>query len=209
MRVRERLGAVNQPIADREAVRTVDSPQAGGVPEDPELWAFLRALRPGESLSGVVVAIRRFGVFVALDDGPPHPVYPGVGFIAIPDLSWRRFESASEVVGIGQRVTGEFLHFDSWNGEARISLRALEADPFQQFADDVPEGAEVAGTVTKIVPFGFFVCVADGVEGLVRPEGPFAPMERPREAVQLGDTVRVTVVQIERGPRRLLLSRSR
>ncbi|MFJ7773863.1 S1 RNA-binding domain-containing protein [Streptomyces yangpuensis] len=200
---------MDQPIVNREAARTADSPPTGGVPEDPELWAFLRALRPGERLSGAVVAIRRFGVFVALDDGPAHPVYPGVGFIAIPDLSWRRFESASEVVGIGQRVTGEFLYFDSWNGEARLSLRALESDPFQQFADDVPEGAEVAGTVTKVVPFGFFVRVADGVEGLVwREELSVAPTERPQEAVQVGDTVKVTVMRIERDQCRLLLSRS-
>ncbi|MFD8615476.1 30S ribosomal protein S1, partial [Streptomyces sp. NPDC059631] len=66
--------------------------------ENPELWGFLKGLRPGELLAGTVSAIERFGVFVALDEGPEHPVYPGVGFITYPELSWRRFEAASEVV---------------------------------------------------------------------------------------------------------------
>lgn len=69
--------------------------------ESPELWAFLGSLRLGEVLSGTVTAIESFGVFVALDDGPPHPLYPGVGFITIPELSWRRFKAASDVVQVG------------------------------------------------------------------------------------------------------------
>ncbi|MFF9168704.1 MULTISPECIES: S1 RNA-binding domain-containing protein [unclassified Streptomyces] len=62
----------------------------GGRSENPELWTFLESLPCGELLSGTVTAIERFGVFVALDDGPDHPVFPGVGFISVPELSWRR-----------------------------------------------------------------------------------------------------------------------
>src|SRR4051795_12291300 len=85
--------------------------------ENPDLWAFLKSLRPGEIRSGVVAAIEPFGVFVDLDDGPDHPVFPGVGFISIPELSWRRFDAPSDVVQVGQRVTCEVLQFDTWNGE--------------------------------------------------------------------------------------------
>jgi small subunit ribosomal protein S1 len=56
--------------------------------ENPELWAFLKSLRAGELLSGQIGSIERFGVLVALDDGPDHPIFPGVGFITIPELSW-------------------------------------------------------------------------------------------------------------------------
>ncbi|WP_232832356.1 hypothetical protein [Nocardiopsis sp. FIRDI 009] len=52
--------------------------------ENPELRAFLTSLRPGDLLSGVVADLRPFGVFVALDDGPPHPLYPGVELIKAP-----------------------------------------------------------------------------------------------------------------------------
>jgi small subunit ribosomal protein S1 len=58
-----------------------------GIPEHPELWAFLASLAPGVTLSGTVAAIEPFGVFVALDDGPAHPLFPGVGFITYPELA--------------------------------------------------------------------------------------------------------------------------
>ena len=100
-----------------------------GPSESPKLWAFLAALHRGEILSGTVTAIERFGVFVALDAGPDHPTFPGVGFIALPELSWRRFDTAYDVVQVGQRVSCEFLQFDTWNLEARLSLRATQPDP--------------------------------------------------------------------------------
>ena len=82
------------------------------------LWMFLSRLCRGEVVSGVVAAIERFGVFVALDDSPGHPVFPGVGFITIPELSWHHIDSAADVVQVGQRVSCEFLQFDTSNGRA-------------------------------------------------------------------------------------------
>ncbi|MCF3120842.1 S1 RNA-binding domain-containing protein [Streptomyces arenae] len=99
------------------------------VPAPLELHAFLSSLRPGEPLSGTVAAVENFGVFVDLDEGPAHPVFPGVGFITVPELSWRRFESPSDVVTVGQHITGEFLRFDTWNAEARLSLRSGSRPP--------------------------------------------------------------------------------
>ncbi|WP_349362157.1 S1 RNA-binding domain-containing protein [Streptomyces sp. H27-C3] len=138
-----------------------------GPSENPEMWAFLESLRCGELLAGTVTAIERFGVFVALDDGPGHPESPGVGFITIPELSWRRFDAVSDVVQVGQRVSCEFLQFDTWNAEARLSLRATGPDPFQAFADRIAVGQQVRGQVKALVPFGVFDQVADGVEGFV------------------------------------------
>ncbi|MEU8248924.1 S1 RNA-binding domain-containing protein [Nonomuraea sp. NPDC048916] len=77
--------------------------------------------------------------------------------MTIPELSWKRFEHVGDVVRTGQRVRGEVLAFDTTNGEARLSLRALQPDPFQSFADNVGVGHRFSGTVTKIVPFGVFV----------------------------------------------------
>ncbi|MEU8760738.1 S1 RNA-binding domain-containing protein [Streptomyces sp. NPDC048659] len=163
----------------------------------PELWRFLTARREGEVLAGVVAAVERFGVFVALDDGPPHPVFPGVGFITHPELAWEHFESATDVVRVGQRVSCVFLQFDTWNGEARLSLRAVRPDPFLAFADGVEAGGTLRGRVTKVVPFGFFVRVADGVEGLVPGDA---------AGVVPGDEVAVAVVAVERAGRRLTLA---
>ncbi|XVQ09480.1 S1 RNA-binding domain-containing protein [Spirillospora sp. CA-255316] len=128
----------------------------------------------------------------------PDRAVPGVGFVTVPELSWRRFDDASEVVRIGQRVTGEFLQFDTSNGEARLSLRAMRPDPFQEFARGHRVGQVLDGTVTVLVPFGAFVRVADGVEGLLRP---------PDEAVRLGERVTVVITGLDLEGRRLTLSR--
>ncbi len=178
-----------------------------GAIENPELWAFLKRLRFGQRLSGTVAAIESFGVFVALDEGPDHPVYPGVGFITYPELSWRRFEAASEVVAVGQRVYCEFLQFDTWNGEARLSLRATQPDPFLAFAEGITVGQRLTGQVTKLVPFGVFVQVTDGVEGLVRlPELSSMPIEAPEDVVRAGEEITVIVTDIDHERRRLSLS---
>ncbi|MGW0909992.1 S1 RNA-binding domain-containing protein [Streptomyces sp. NPDC002853] len=175
---------------------------------NPELWAFLESLRLGEILTGRVAAIERFGVFVALDDGPVHPVFPGVGFITVPELAWRRIETVEEVVEVGQRVACEFLQFDEWNLEARLSLRALRPDPFQEFADRTAVGRHLEGRVTKLIPFGAFVRVADGIEGLVHlTELAWTPVENPQDVVQIGDEIPVVVTEIDRERRRLTLSR--
>ena len=178
----------------------------GGQSEHPELWAFLEALRHGERLSGTVAAIERFGVFVALDDGPANPVFPGVGFITFPELSWRRFENPSEVVHVGQHLSCSFLQFDTTNLEARLSLRVTQPDPFQAFADNAAVGRELTGRVTKVVPFGAFVQVADGVEGLL----PTRDLT-PSQAIALGDDLQVddeltvVITDLDRQRRRLLL----
>ncbi|RCV55901.1 S1 RNA-binding domain-containing protein [Marinitenerispora sediminis] len=182
----------------------------GGRSEHPELWAFLESLHQGQLLSGTVAAIERFGVFVALDDGPGHPVFPGVGFVTIPELSWSRIKAASDVVQVGQRVWGRFLQFDTWNLEARLSLRATRPDPFQTFADRVAVGRELPGRVTKLVPFGFFVRVAEGVEGLVPLREPTrTPVVDPSDVVQVGDEITVVVTGIDRARRRLTFSQRR
>ncbi|MEU2393626.1 S1 RNA-binding domain-containing protein [Streptomyces sp. NPDC007369] len=176
--------------------------------ESPELWAFLESLHRGEILSGTVAAIERFGVFVALDNGPDHPILPGVGFITIPELSWRHIFTPTDVVHVGQRVACEFLQFDTYNAEARLSLRALERDPFQAFADRTVVGQELLGTVDRVVPFGVFVDLGDGVVGLI----PFReihgrPEAGPPEAFEAGEEISVVVTDIERPRRRVSLDR--
>ncbi|MEV0143475.1 MULTISPECIES: S1 RNA-binding domain-containing protein [unclassified Nonomuraea] len=176
--------------------------------ENPRLWAYLKSLRPGQQLSGTVAAIERFGVFVDLDDGPDHPVFPGVGFITMPELSWHRFEDPSEVVSVGEHITCEVLVFDTHNGEARLSLRATQPDPFQQFARRVHVGQILHGPVTKVVPFGAFIRVADGIEGLIHLSELTAPTpEVSGDAVQVGDEVTVIIIEIDTLRRRLALSR--
>ncbi|MFE3456413.1 S1 RNA-binding domain-containing protein [Nocardiopsis aegyptia] len=175
--------------------------------ENPELWRFLKGLRAGEHLSGTIASIESFGVFVALDEGPDHPVFPGVGFIAYPELSWHLFKDPTEVVRVGERVRCEFLVCDTWNGEARLSLRATRPDPFQSFADRTPVGREIRARVVKLSPVGAFLEDADGVLGLVPlRELAETPVAAPEEVVRVGDEITAVVTALDRERRRLTLS---
>ncbi|GAA3044845.1 hypothetical protein GCM10017562_02510 [Streptomyces roseofulvus] len=89
--------------------------------ESPELWAFLESLHGGDILSGTVAAIERFEVFVALDDGPAHPTLSGVGFIVIPELSWRHIDAPTDVVrwGSASRVSSSSSTPTTWRRGSR------------------------------------------------------------------------------------------
>ncbi|MFE1559046.1 S1 RNA-binding domain-containing protein [Streptomyces sp. NPDC058734] len=178
--------------------------------ENPELWDFLSSLHSGELLTGTIAAIEPFGVFVALDDGPDHPLFPGVGFITYPELSWTPFNEASEVLHVGQRVSCEFLQFDTWNGEARLSLRATRPDPFQLFADGIEVGQELQGRVTEILTFGVIVEVADGIEGLIHvSELAGTPCQGTQGVVRPGAYITVVVTGLDRQRRTVSLSQKR
>ncbi|REE97036.1 small subunit ribosomal protein S1 [Thermomonospora umbrina] len=130
--------------------------------EDRTLRTFLVGIERGEILTGTVADIHNFGVFVNLDGEPANHC---TGFIQIPQLSWKYFDHASDVVELGQRVTVKVLDSSTRRGQVSLSLKALQDDPFIPLADHV--GDAVTGHITKLVPFGAFVRVADGIEGLL------------------------------------------
>ncbi|MEU9321601.1 S1 RNA-binding domain-containing protein [Streptomyces sp. NPDC048295] len=145
---------------------------------------------------------------MSLDNGPDHPIFPGVGFITVAELSWQHVEAISDVVRVGQHVSCEFFQFDDWNGEARLSLKAMQPDPFAAFVEGTAVGQKLQGRVTRLVPFGVFVQVADSIEGLVHlRELTWTPVETPEDVLQVGEEVTVVVTEIDRQRRRLLLSR--
>ncbi|MEU2025173.1 S1 RNA-binding domain-containing protein [Streptomyces sp. NPDC016469] len=192
--------------------------------ESPELWTFLGSLHHGEVLTGTVVAIETFGVFVALDEGPGHPVFPGVGFLTIPELSWRRLDVPEDVVRVGQRVTCAFIGFDTHNAEARLSLRALQPDPLAAFAYRTEAGHILRGTVDAVCPLGVFVDVGDGIVGLVPfrenrglvpfrenrglAEVPGLPSADRSDDFEVGADITIVVLDVDLSRRRLLFARA-
>ncbi|MFJ7626793.1 S1 RNA-binding domain-containing protein [Streptomyces sp. NPDC097595] len=183
--------------------------------ESPELWTFLGSLHDGEILTGTVAAIERFGVFVALDEGPGHPIFPGVGFLTMPELSWRHFNDPEEVVRIGQRVTCEFIGFDTHNAEARLSLRALQPDPLEAFAYRTEVGHILRGTVDAVCSIGVFVDVGDGIVGLVPFREHLRLTEVPgllpvgrSDGFEVGADITIVVLDIDLSHRRLLFARA-
>lgn len=164
--------------------------------ENPALRAFLVAAQPGQTVCGTVSSVHDFGVFVHLDG---EPVGICAGFVRIPDLTWAPIDHPSEAVEVGQRVTGKVITSETRDGQVAVSLKALVPDPLVAFAEE--EGRVLSGAVTKIVPFGLFVRLAPGVEGLLHvSEMAHASPGQPGRPIAEGDriTVRVAAVDLQR-----------
>ena len=160
---------------------------------------FLQTLQKGQVRSGVVSSIVNFGAFVDLG---------GVdGLVHVSELSWKHIDHPSEVVEVGQEVTVEVLDVDMDRERVSLSLKATQEDPWQAFARTHAIGQVVPGKVTKLVPFGAFVRVEDGIEGLVHiSELAQRHVELPDQVVKVGEEVFVKVIDIDLERRRISLS---
>ena len=160
---------------------------------------FLTQLQKGQIRSGVVSSIVNFGAFVDLG---------GVdGLVHVSELSWKHIDHPSEVVEVGQEVTVEVLDVDMDRERVSLSLKATQEDPWQQFARTHQIGQVVPGKVTKLVPFGAFVRVDEGIEGLVHiSELAERHVEIPEQVVQVNSDVFVKVIDIDLERRRISLS---
>jgi small subunit ribosomal protein S1 len=127
--------------------------------------------------------------------------------VHVSELSWKHIEHASEVVEVGQEVTVEILEVDLDRERVSLSLKATQEDPWQVFARTHAIGQVAPGKVTKLVPFGAFVRVADGIEGLVHiSELSGKHVELAEQVVSVGEEVFVKVIDIDLERRRISLS---
>ena len=160
---------------------------------------FLSQLKKGQIREGVVSSIVNFGAFVDLG---------GVdGLIHVSELSWKHIDHPSEVVKVGDKVTVEVLDVDLDRERISLSLKATQEDPWQRFARTHVPGQIVKGKVTKIVQFGVFISVEDGIEGLVHiSELANRHVENPETVVKPGEEVFVKVIDVDLDRRRISLS---
>ena len=157
------------------------------------------ACSPGLIVEGQISNIVDFGAFVDLN---------GIdGLIHISELSWSHVNHPSEILSIGDTVQVKVLDIDRDRQRISLGLKQTQEDPWQRVVDTYNVGDELEGTVTKVVTFGAFVEILDGVEGLVHiSELANHHVENPREVVQPGDDVRVKILEIDSERRRLSLS---
>ena len=160
---------------------------------------ILDRLQPGLIVEGQISNIVDFGAFVDLN---------GIdGLIHISELSWSHVNHPSELLNIGDTVQVKVLDIDRDRQRISLGLKQTQEDPWQRVVDTYNVGDDLEGTVTKVVTFGAFVEIMDGVEGLVHiSELANHHVENPREVVQPGDEVRVKVLEIDSERRRLSLS---
>lgn len=160
---------------------------------------ILSKLQSGMRLKGTVSSIVDFGAFVDLG---------GIdGLIHISELSWNHVNHPSEVVKVGQEVEVQVLDVDLNRERISLGLKQTTEDPWRTLVKKYPVGAIVEGSVTKLVTFGAFVDLGDGVEGLVHiSEMAKQHVDAPAQVCTVGDTVQVKVMEIDLDRRRISLS---
>ncbi len=160
---------------------------------------FLTNLEVGEIRSGVISSVVNFGAFVDLGGMD--------GLIHVSELSWKHVEHPNAVVTVGDEVTIKVLEVDLERERISLSLKATQLDPWQVFATGHQVGELVYGRVTKLVPFGAFVQVGEGIEGLVHiSEMAAHHVEAAEELVTPGEELWVKIVEIDLERRRISLS---
>ena len=160
---------------------------------------ILSKLEKGMRLKGTVSSIVDFGAFVDLG---------GIdGLVHISELSWSHVNHPSEVVSVGQEVEVEVLDVDRDRERISLGLKQTTEDPWHTLIKNYPVGSIVEGTVTKIVPFGVFVALGDGVEGLVHiSEMAKKHVNHPSQVVEVGEQIKVKVMSVDTDRRRISLS---
>ena len=161
--------------------------------------AFLTDLKEGDVRPGVVSSVVNFGAFVDLGGMD--------GLVHVSELSWRHVNHPGEIVTVGDQVKVKVLEVDYDRERISLSIRQTAEDPWEMFARGTEVGSVVPGKVTKTVPFGAFVSVGEGVEGLVHvSEIAMHHVESPELELSLGQEVTVKVTEIDAERRRVSLS---
>ena len=156
-------------------------------------------LNVGDVVEGTISNIVDFGAFVDLD---------GIdGLIHISELSWTHINHPSEVLQVNQKVKVKVLDIDRDRQRISLGLKQTQEDPWQKIVAQHKVGDVVEGRVTKIVAFGAFVEIYEGIEGLVHiSELANRHVERPDEVVSVGQIVQVKIIEVDSERRRLSLS---
>jgi small subunit ribosomal protein S1 len=160
---------------------------------------FLTNLKPGEVRRGVVSSVVNFGAFVDLGGMD--------GLVHVSELSWKHVDHPGSVVAVGDEIEVQVLEVDLDRERISLSLKATQQDPWQQFASAHQVGELVYGRVTKLVPFGSFVQVGDGIEGLVHiSEMSAHHVDLPEQVVTPGEELWVKIIDLDLQRRRISLS---
>lgn len=164
-----------------------------------ERHSFLSGLSEGEVRPGTVSSVVNFGAFVDLGGMD--------GLVHVSELSWQHVSHPSEILSVGDKVNVKVLEIDRNRERISLSLRQTSEDPWTEFSSRHGVGDVVSGKVTKTVPFGAFVSVAEGVEGLVHvSEIAGHHVESPELELSVNQAVDVKITEIDPERRRISLS---
>ena len=169
----------------------------------PEPWETApQRYQAGQRISGAVTRVAEFGAFVELE--------PGVeGMIHVSEMSWgKKVRIASDILKPGERVDAVILSIKPEERRIALGLKQTLTDPWSEVAHKFPVGSQVQGPITKIMAFGAFVQIADGVEGMVHISEIVADrrLHHPSDALHVNQVVQAQVLAIDAGKRQIKLS---
>jgi small subunit ribosomal protein S1 len=157
---------------------------------------LLEELTKGDVRTGVVRSLVDFGAFVDLGGLD--------GLIHISELDWKHVDHPSKVLSVGDEIEVYVLNVDRERERVALSRKRLLPDPWYQVTETLREGDVVEGTVTNIVPFGIFVDVGEGIEGLVH-TSEMPDQGAARSDLDIGSLVTVRVLNIDEWKRQIAL----
>ncbi len=163
-------------------------------------------LKPGEVRTGHVISLADFGAFIDIGGAD--------GLVHLSEISWKRISHPRDLLKIGQKVEVKVLGVDPTRKRISLSLRELEADPWESILGQYREGQLIEGTITKLTRFGAFASLVGteeyDIEGLIHiSELSDKRIEHPREVVQEGQELTLRVIKLDRDRRRIGLSLKR
>ena len=161
--------------------------------------ALKAALKEGDRIKGIVTSIQKFGAFVDIG---------GVdGLLPVSEIAWNRTENVGDILSIGQAVEVIIKKLDWENGRISFSLKDTLPNPWDAAAATWPVGSYQTGTVSRLVPFGAFVTLGEGVDGLIHISklGGEKRIQRPEEVLKVGQTIEVKIEGIDRDNKKISL----
>ena len=169
---------------------------------EPNPWALIEEKYPvGTKVVGRVKTVTDFGIFIGFDEGVD-------GLVHVSEMSWtKKIKHPNELYKKGQEVEAVVLNIDRRNERFSLGIKQLTPDPWKDVARRYRRGEVVTGKVTNVTDFGAFVELEEGIEGLVHvSEISREKIEKPSDALKLGDTVSAMVLHIDPHDRRIGLS---
>jgi len=160
---------------------------------------FFERVNVGDVVDGIVKNITDFGAFIDLD---------GIdGLLHITDMAWKRIKHPSEMVSIGDHLNVKILEFDREKERVSLGLKQKTENPWEKIEERYPVGTKISGRVVNIMPYGAFVELEDGVEGLMHISelSWVKRIHHPSEMLSIGDTVTAVVLSVEKEARKISL----
>lgn len=162
---------------------------------------FFSDIELDQIVEGTVEAIHNFGAFVTLSEDIS-------GLIPASEVSWDFSQRISDVINVGEKVTAKVIGLDKKKKKVSLSLKKMSEDPWLRIDEKYPTGSIIEGTVKSIEPFGFFVWLEPGIEGLVHISEVFWGNVKKdlRSVVSPGDRIEVKILETDAENRRISLS---